>query len=208
MTSFNSIKLNASQELQLKKARADFFGKEEPLELDKKSGLLRQKIQAGRPIFLEPLLCLLPEGFAEEEFRALESLEIFSPKKACVQDCSKDKKAPPENNKASQAQEAAALYYFPAIVASGGRQFQTAIPCAFGFELAQNFDLQKIFAAAQSAALIQEVSQDQKAATQSDADKKSRGQDLVLTPTSFYFARAEISQNTWSLYDALWKKLL
>ena len=158
--------------------------------------MIRQRIVEGRAIFLEPLLCVLPEDFGKEKFRARESLEIFPPKKA------------------SQAQEAAALYYFPALVKSGGRQFNAAIPCAFDFALAQNFDLQKIFAAAQdisqdqSAALIQNIPQAQEAAPQSDADKKSRGQDLVLAPTSFYFARAEITQNTWSLYDALWKKLL
>ena len=204
----NIIKLNPSQELKLKKKRADFFGKSEPLELDKKSGLIRQRIVEGRAIFLEPLLCVLPEDFGKEEFRALESLEIFPPKKASqAQESAADKNS-------SQAQEAAALYYFPALVKSGGRQFNAAIPCAFDFALAQNFDLQKIFAAAQdisqdqSAALIQNIPQAQEAAPQSDADKKSRGQDLVLAPTSFYFARAEITQNTWSLYDALWKKLL
>ena len=210
----NVIKLNPSQEVRLKKARADFFGNVAPLDLDKKSGLFRQKIKEDGAIFLEPLLCVLPEDFGKEEFRALKSLEIFSPQKDFVQDQnprgqngSQDKKAPSANSKASQAQDSGALYYFPALIESGGRHFQAAIPCAFGFELAKNFDLQKIFAAAQSAALIQEVSQDQKAATQSDADKKSRDQDLVLAPTSFYFARAEIAQNTWNLYDALWKKL-
>ncbi len=231
----NVIKLNPSQELRLKKACSDFFGKAEPLELDKESGLFRQKIKEGRAIFLEPLLCLLPEDFSEEEFRALKSLEIFPPQKAFVQNRSQAQEAA-ANNKAlqaqdprgkdrsqdldaggadknnSQGQDSRALYYFPALVESGGRQYRAAIPCAFGFELAQNFDLQKIFAAAQSAAqnavIVQKVSQDQNAAPQSDADKKKRGQDLVLAPTSFYFARAEVTQNTWSLYDALWKKLL
>lgn len=214
----NVIKLNPSQEVRLKKARADFFGNVAPLDLDKKSGLFRQKIKEDGAIFLEPLLCVLPEDFGKEEFRELKSLEIFSPQKDFVQDQnsrgqngSQDLDADGADKNNSQAQDSGALYYFPALVESGGRQFNAAIPCAFGFELAKNFDLQKIFAAAQSAAqnavIVQKVSQDQNAAPQSDADKKKRDQDLVLAPTSFYFARAEITQNTWSLYDALWKKL-
>ncbi len=210
----NVIKLNPSQELRLKKARSDFFGKAESLELDKESGLFRQKIKEGRAIFLEPLLCLLPEDFTKDEFLAITRIEIkgLQAQDPRGKDRSQDLDAGGADKNNSQDQDSRALYYFPALVESGGRHFQAAIPCAFGFELAKNFDLQKIFAAAQSAAqravLVQNFPQDQNAAPQSDADKKKRGQDLVLAPTSFYFARAEVTQNTWSLYDALWKKLL
>ena len=179
----NIVKLNPSQELRLKKARADFLGKAEPLELDKKSGLLRQKIKEGRAVFLEPLFCVLPDDFTKEEVLSVTRFECYP------------------------MQKSEGIFFFPALLESGGRQFQAAIPCAFDFAITQNFDLQKIFAAAQSAA-VQNISQAPKAAPQSDADKKNRSQDLVLAPTSFYFARAVITKNTWSLYDAAWKKLL
>ena len=188
--------------------------------------IVRQEIAPGKPVPLSPLLCVLPDDFTKEEFLAIEKFEIYGAE--CLQDqkgrdleCRQDlnedadKKALQDLNagaadskalqdlnasaadsKALKAQELGALYYFPAIIQSGGKKIRAAIPCAFGFALAQNFDLQKIFAAAQKCAQDQEGD-----------DKKNQGQDLVLTPTSFYFARAEISKNAWSLYDAAWKKL-
>ena len=186
MTSLNVIKLNASQELALVRARDKALGHGGPLVFDKERGLVKQAIKAGAPIFLQPLLCVLPEDFTKEEFLAIGRFEIF-----CAE-CLRDLNA--------YGTEKGALYLFPALIQSGGRKVRAAIPCAFDFSLAQNFDLQKIFAAAQTA--VQDFSQDQKG-----GDKKNQGQDLVLPPTSFYFARAEISKNTWSLYDAVWKKL-
>lgn len=173
MTSLNVIKLNASQELALVRARGKSLGPGGPLAFDKERGLVKQVVKAGTPIFLQPLLCVLPDDFTKEEFLEITRFEI-----AALQDFSAD----------------GALYCFPALIESGGRQIRSAIPCAFDISIAQNFDLQKIFAAAQ--AFLQE-----------DGGKKNQGQDLVLTPTSFYFARAEISKNAWSLYDAVWKKL-
>lgn len=172
--------------------------------------LVRQEIAPGKPIPLSPLLCVLPDDFTKEEFLAIKKFEVYAA------ECWQDKKGrdlerrqdlnASGDKKASQAQDLGALYYFPAIIQSGGRKIRAAIPCAFGFALAQNFDLQKIFAAAQTA--VQDFSQDHAfSQDQEGGDKKNQGQDLVLTPTSFYFARAEISKNTWSLYDAAWKKL-
>ena len=188
MTSLNVIKLNASQELALVRARDKTLGHGAPLVFDKERGLVKQAVKAGAPIFLQPLLCVLPEDFTKKEFLAIARFEIFCAE--CLQDLNAD------------GAEKGALYLFPALIESGGRQIRSAIPCAFDFALAQNFDLQKIFAAAQSAVRDQDFSKGQEG-----GDKKNQGQELVLAPTSFYFARAEISKNTWSLYDAIWKKI-
>ena len=196
------------------KASQDHNADDQNCRQDQKAAaplLVRQEIAPGKPIPLSPLLCVLPDDFTKEEFLAIEKFEIYAAE--CLQDqkgrdeeCRQDLNAGAADSKASQAQELGALYCFPAIIQSGGRKIRAAIPCAFGFPLAQNFDLKKIFAAAQTAAKDsaqnQNFSQDQEG-----GDKKNRGQDLVLTPTSFYFARAEISKNAWSLYDAVWKKL-
>ena len=188
MTSLNVIKLNASQELALVRARDKALGHGGPLVFDKERGLVKQAVKEGAPIFLQPLLCVLPEDFTKKEFLAIIRFEIFCAE--CFQDLNAD------------GAEKGALHLFPALIESGGRQVRSAIPCAFDFALAQNFDLQKIFSSAQSAARNQNLSQDQEG-----GDKKNQGQDIVLAPTSFYFARAEISKNTWSLYDAVWKKI-
>ena len=227
----NVIKLNPSQELALVRARDKALGLEglklwqtkdrnanasnSKASQDQKAAdkncrqdqeaaaplLVRQEIAPGKPVPLSPLLCVLPGNFTKEDFLAIEKFEIYAA------ECWQDQKGRDEeyrqdlnggaaDSKALKAQELGALYCFPAIIQSGGRKTRAAIPCDFDFSLAQNFDLQKIFAAAQKCAQDQE-----------GGDKKNQGQDLVLSPTSFYFARAEISKNTWSLYDAVWKKL-
>ena len=68
-------------------------------------------------------------------------------------------------------------------------ELKCPIPAAIDFSQAKNVSLEKTFSLAKELSL------------------KSQGKDLVLAPTSFYFARAQIGKNTWSLYDAVWLKI-
>lgn len=132
MTEFNVIKINPSQELKLEQARDAFFGKGEPVFFDKESGLVRQKIDAKRPIFLWPLLCVLPDDFTKEDFLEISRLNFFRPA-SCKMD--------------SKAQDQGDLYYFPALIKAKGRQFFAALPCAFTLPPKKAFDLQKFLSA-------------------------------------------------------------
>lgn len=200
MTSFNAIKLNASQELQLKKARASFLGPGGPLGLDKKSGLIKQKIEAGGTIFLEPILCLFENGFGKDEFYALESLEIFLPKSAVIQ-VQKARGKKTDDCQKSGVDGQKSLFYFPTRAILQGRDFWGLAPCALTFEWSKDFSLEKVFLAAKDLSAAQVLPK-----ARAD-DKGEDGKKALLCPTSFYLARAEISKNTWSLYDAVWKKL-
>lgn len=180
MTEFNVIKINPSQELKLEQARDAFLGKGEPVFFDKESGLVRQKIDAKRPIFLWPLLCVLPDDFTKEDFLEISRLNFFRPA-SCKMD--------------SKAQDQGDLYYFPALIKAKGRQFFAALPCAFTLPKKQAFDLQKIFERAKS---ITELL---------PQEKKWDEEKAFFAPSSFYFSLAQISENEWRLYDAQWKKL-
>ena len=211
----NVIKLNPSQELALVRARdgdckqdKNEGGADAKLAQDQKAPranekasqdqkaaarLVRIPIEPEKPIPLSPLLCVLPDDFTKEEFLTITRFEING-----LQDlnaggesgeCSQDK------NEGGDKKDAPIC--FCARIQTKEREFKCPIPAAIDFSQAKNFSLEKTFS------LAKDFFQDQER-----RDKKSRSaESVLLAPTSFYFARAEISKNTWSLYDAVWKKM-
>ena len=122
---FNAIKLNPSQELPLLKARDALLGSGGALSLDKKSGLVRQTIQPGQPIFLRPLLCVMPDGFDKEKFLSIKKFDICRPLNANL-----DKNQP--------------LCFWAKITASD-KSLAAPIPFALPYSFANGFSLEKIF---------------------------------------------------------------
>ena len=125
---FSAIKLNPSQELKLAKAATDFLGPGGPLSLDKKSGLVRQQTGPGQPIFLRPMLCIMPDGFSEEEFLSIQKFEI------CL-----------EREKNLRPEEPACFW---AKIWTRPRFLVRPIPFALGWRAATDFSLEKVFLAA------------------------------------------------------------
>ena len=176
-----SIKLNPSQERTLQKALEDFFGTRESLSFDKKSGRLFCEVLEKKPVFLRPLLCLLPKDFDKEEFLSIKRMEILGPK------------------------EAGEIFYFPTAIQSGRRFIECSLPCAFFYDFKKPFDLQRIFAAAESSA---QKGKNESGSNPFEEKKRRRNEkDFFFAPTSFKFCRVEIFQNEWRLYDDIWKKL-
>ena len=175
---FNAIKLNPSQELKLLKARAALFGSGQPLSLDKQSGRVRQKFLAGHPIFLQPLLCLVPNDFDKEEFLSIQKFEIHSPKGAA----------------------AGLPTCFWARITTKARALSLPIPFALDHTLAKDFSLEKIFALA--AGLADSANRANAAET-----CVFDGLDFLFCPSSFKLCRVQTTKNEWRLYDDVWKKL-
>ncbi|MBO7122859.1 MAG: hypothetical protein J6V90_06225 [Treponema sp.] len=121
---FYAIKLNPSQELKLVKAANGFLGPGGPLSLDKKTGLVRQPVTKDRPIFLRPLLCVLPDAFEKEEFLSIEKFEIFAPDEMAA---------------------AALPTCFWAKITTPARILWAPIPFAIPYSLAKDFSLEKVF---------------------------------------------------------------
>lgn len=198
----NVIKLNPSQELALVRARdgdckqdKNEGGADAKLAQDQKAAarLVRIPIEPEKPIPLSPLLCVLPDDFTKEEFLTITRFEING-----LQNLN----AGGESGECSQDQNGGgdkkdAPICFCARIQTKERELKCPIPAAIDFSQAKNFSLEKTFS------LAKDFFQDQER-----RDEKSRSaESVLLAPTSFYFARAEISKNTWSLYDAVWKKI-
>lgn len=122
---FNAIKLNPSQELALLKARDALLGSGGALSMDKKSGLVLQPIGPDQPIFLRPLLCVMPDDFGKEDFLSIKKFEIFHPLKANL-----NKNEP--------------LCFWAKIIA-GDKTFAAPIPFALPYSFSKDFSLEKIF---------------------------------------------------------------
>lgn len=131
---FNAIKLNPSQELKLLKARDALLGKGAPLQVDKNSGRVRQKVLAGQAIFLQPLLCLTPDDFDKEEFLSITKFEIYSPKSAAI-------------TKAGERPAGLPTCFWARITAKE-RALSLPIPFALDQTFAKDFSLEKIFSLA------------------------------------------------------------
>ena len=191
---FNAIKLNPSQELKLVQAANDLLGPGGPLLPGPQKGLVRQPIEQGQPIFLRPLLCILPDDFGKEEFLSIEKFEIFLPRK----------KSPPQNKplcfwaKIWTRPGSPANDCPPANdcqPANAGVPIIAPIPFALDFSFAADFSLQKVF----------ELAKD--LAGNNGSAEKEFEPDSLYNPSSFKLCEAWASKNQWKLYDLAWKKL-
>ncbi|MBR5097158.1 MAG: hypothetical protein IK094_08655 [Treponema sp.] len=178
---FFAIKLNPSQELKLAKAANDFLGPGGPLLPGSQKGLVRQPVEQGKPIFLRPLLCVMPDDFNKEEFSSIEKFEIFLPRKKN-----------PEQEKP--------LCFWAKIWTRPGSQanerFLVApIPFAIPFSMAKDFSLEKVFETAKDLA------------RDSRSPEEECQEEPFYSPSSFKLCETEASKNEWKLYDLAWKKL-
>lgn len=187
---FNAIKLNPSQELKLAKAGDSLLGPGGPLSLDKQSGRVRQKVQAGQAIFLRPLLCVLPQDFSQEEFLSIQKFEIFAP---LSMSASTSAAAAPTADPTAPA-------CFWARISTRARVLIAPIPFALDFSLAKDFSLEKVFA------LAADLADSFGVAAGADGGLLA-GQKFLFCPSSFKICRAQITKNEWRLYDEAWKKL-
>lgn len=189
---FLAIKLNPSQELKLAKAANGFLGSGGPLLPGSQKGLVRQPVEQGQPIFLRPLLCVMPDDFTKEEFLSIEKFEIFLPRKKnsdkiqplCfwtkiwTRPGSLAKNCPPANDALSNA-----------------RLLAAPIPFALPFSWAKDFSLEKVFETAK------DLAQD------SRSPEEECEEEPFYRPSSFKLCEAWASKNEWKLYDLAWKKL-
>ena len=189
---FFAIKLNPSQELKLVKAANDFLGPGGPLLPGSQKGLVRQPVEQGKPIFLRPLLCVMPNDFSKEEFLSIEKFEIFLPRKKnqpqekplCfwakiwTRPGSLANNCPPSNNALSNA-----------------RLLALPIPFALPFSWAKDFSLEKVFD------LAKDLARD------SRSPEGECQAEAFYSPSSFKLCEVQASKNEWKVYDLAWKKL-
>lgn len=193
---FYAIKLNPSQELKLAKAGDSLLGPGGPLSLDKQSGRVRQKVQAGQAIFLRPLLCVLPQDFSQEEFLSIQKFEIFAP---LSMSASTSAAAAPTADPRAPA-------CFWARIATRARVLIAPIPFALDYSLAKDFSLEKVFALAADLADSFGFAAGAGPADGADGGLLA-GQKFLFCPSSFKICRAQATKNEWRLYDEAWKKL-
>ena len=180
----NIIRLNPSQEIKLAKERDRALGIDGKIYGEKafqkkifqkadgsssqngKKECRRvfQEIKPSQPIALSPLFCVPPECFEKSDFSSIKKMECLS------------------------VQKSGGLYFFPVRITADERLTFASIPCAFDFNLAKNFDLQKIFFMAQKETAVQNLKE-----SKSGADRIAQDmEDFSFFPTSFKFCRMEI----------------